>query len=126
MDFGIKRVYIGMLEADFLRLLQIFIFLFKMSSASVFSWITDSFWDAATVGMPELVECTSHEPNFKPFLPELEALDEVWNDEVSTIEEKAAPIMSSTLDHFAEEYLAMLTWKMNLIQNMIYHHLHLL
>src|SRR5271156_312086 len=105
MDFGIKRVYIVMLEADFLRLLQILFFFFKMSSASVFSWITDSFWDAATVGMPELVECTSHEPNFKPFLPELEALDEVWNDEVSTIEEKAAPIMSSTLDHFAEEYL---------------------
>ena len=105
MDFGIKRVYIVMLEADFLRLLQIFFFFFKMSSASVFSWITDSFWDAATVGMPELVECTSHEPNFKPFLPELQALDEVWTDEVASIEEKAAPIMSSTLDHFAEEYL---------------------
>ena len=74
-----------------------------MSSTSVLSWVTDSFWAEATIPMPE--ELVENEPNFKPFLPELEALDDVWNDEVVAIEEKAAPIMTSTLDQFAEEYL---------------------
>src|SRR5271156_5371905 len=80
-----------------------------MSSTSVLSWVTQSFWDEATMPMfPELAE-NAPDVNFKPFLPELQALDEAWDDELvsaSAVEPNtAAPITSSTLDAFAQEYL---------------------
>jgi len=77
-----------------------------MSSTSVLSWVTDSFWAEATIPMvPE--ELVENEPNYKPFLPELQALDDVWNDElVSVVENPVAPTTSSTtMEEFAQDYL---------------------